>query len=138
MPATGLQLSELFNVQGDPRDRVYDASGFRLWPYLLWVLGLALEKLWTSPRTRIWYSCLSFFCPVAEATIAQTRKAFELNSFVALCVTKATVPPMMKRHEGLVINIGSIVGTSKTPWNTLHYTASPEALIWSSNHSISM
>ncbi|KAI6156571.1 hypothetical protein BKA82DRAFT_155255 [Pisolithus tinctorius] len=51
--------------------------------------------------------------PVAEATAVQTRKAFEFNSFAALCVTKATVPPMMKRHEGLVINIGSIVGTIK-------------------------
>ena len=40
----------------------------------------------------------------------QIRNAFELNTFAAVRVSNAVVPSMMKRKEGLVINIGSIAG----------------------------
>lgn len=61
--------------------------------------------------------------PVAEVTIEQIRNAFELNTFAALRVTNAIVPSMIKRREGLIINIGSIAGIVTTPWNTLYCAA---------------
>ncbi|KAI5989809.1 hypothetical protein F5J12DRAFT_863794 [Pisolithus orientalis] len=61
--------------------------------------------------------------PVAEATIEQIRNAFELNTFAALRVTNAIVPSMIKRREGLIINVGSIAGIVTTPWNTLYCAA---------------
>ncbi|KAG6375758.1 hypothetical protein JVT61DRAFT_2608 [Boletus reticuloceps] len=69
--------------------------------------------------------------PVAEATIDQIRNTFELNTFAALCVSNAVIPSMFKRKEGLIVNMGSIVGLVTTPWNTL-YCAAKAAL-----HSIS-
>ena len=48
--------------------------------------------------------------PIAEATIDQIRSAFELNTFGALRVSNAVIPSMFKRKEGLILNIGSIVG----------------------------
>ncbi|KAG8217078.1 hypothetical protein J3R82DRAFT_5100 [Butyriboletus roseoflavus] len=65
--------------------------------------------------------------PVAEATIDQMRNAFELNTFGALQVSNAVIPSMFKRKEGLIVNIGFIVGLITTPWNTL-YCASKAAL----------
>ncbi|KAI6156583.1 hypothetical protein BKA82DRAFT_814389 [Pisolithus tinctorius] len=49
--------------------------------------------------------------PAAKVTIAQIRKAFELNTFVVLCVTNATVSPMIRLGEGLIIDAGTVVGT---------------------------
>ncbi|KAH0830120.1 hypothetical protein J3R83DRAFT_1458 [Lanmaoa asiatica] len=69
--------------------------------------------------------------PLAEATIDQIRNAFELNTFGALRVSNAVIPSMFKRKEGLIVNIGSIVGLITTPWNAL-YCAAKAAL-----HSIS-
>lgn len=49
--------------------------------------------------------------PVAKVTIVQIRKAFELNTFVVLCVTNATVSPMIRLGEGLIISARTVVGT---------------------------
>ncbi|KAG6328169.1 hypothetical protein ID866_10920 [Astraeus odoratus] len=61
--------------------------------------------------------------PVAEVTMDQVRNAFELNTFAALRVSQAVAPAMMKRQEGLIINIGSIAGLVTTPWNALYCSA---------------
>ncbi|KAI6019210.1 hypothetical protein EDC04DRAFT_2901846 [Pisolithus marmoratus] len=74
--------------------------------------------------------------PVAEATIEQIRNAFELNTFAALRVTNAIVPSMIKRREGLMINIGSIGGIVTTPWNTLYCAA--KAALHSITEGLSM
>ncbi|KAI6018031.1 hypothetical protein PISMIDRAFT_690205 [Pisolithus microcarpus 441] len=74
--------------------------------------------------------------PVAEATIEQIRNAFELNTFAALRVTNAIVPSMIKRREGLIINIGSIAGIVTTPWNTLYCAA--KAALHSITEGLSM
>ncbi|KAL4063889.1 hypothetical protein V8B97DRAFT_1928126 [Scleroderma yunnanense] len=60
---------------------------------------------------------------LAEATIEQVRNAFELNTFAALRVSNAVIPSMVKRQEGLIINIGSIAGIITTPWNALYCAA---------------
>ncbi|KAI6038278.1 hypothetical protein EDC04DRAFT_2570284 [Pisolithus marmoratus] len=74
--------------------------------------------------------------PVAEATIEQIRNAFELNTFSALRVTNAIVPSMIKRREGLVINIGSVGGIITAPWNTLYYAS--KAALHSITEGLSM
>ncbi|KAI6103266.1 hypothetical protein EDD16DRAFT_1525186 [Pisolithus croceorrhizus] len=74
--------------------------------------------------------------PVAEATIEQIRNAFELNTFAALRVTNAIVPSMIKRREGLIINVGSIAGIVTTPWNTLYCAA--KAALHSITEGLSM
>ncbi|KAI6037510.1 hypothetical protein EDC04DRAFT_2571235 [Pisolithus marmoratus] len=74
--------------------------------------------------------------PVAEATMEQVRSAFELNTFAALRVTNAIVPSMIKRREGLIINIGSIAGIVTTPWNTLYCAA--KAALHSITEGLSM
>ncbi|KAI6040791.1 oxidoreductase [Pisolithus marmoratus] len=74
--------------------------------------------------------------PVAEATIEQVRNAFELNTFAALRVTNAIVPSMIKRREGLIINIGSIAGIVTTPWNALYCAA--KAALHSITEGLSM
>jgi len=38
------------------------------------------------------------------------RKTFETNTFAILRVAKAVIPEMAKRNQGVIINIGSIVG----------------------------
>jgi len=58
--------------------------------------------------------------PIAEATIEQIRQSFELNTFGALRVSNAVLPSMFERKQGLIVNIGSIVGEITTPWTTLH------------------
>jgi len=52
----------------------------------------------------------SYVGPVCEVTMEQVRNAFELNTFAAVRVSNAVIPSMVKRHEGLIINIGSIAG----------------------------
>ncbi|KAF9233624.1 hypothetical protein BU15DRAFT_90266 [Melanogaster broomeanus] len=61
--------------------------------------------------------------PIAEATVEQMQNAFDLNTFGALRVSNAVIPHMSKRHEGLIVNIGSIAGIVTTPWNTLYCAA---------------
>jgi len=52
----------------------------------------------------------SYVGPLAEVTMEQVRNAFELNTFAAVRVSNAVIPSMVKHHEGLIINIGSIAG----------------------------
>ena len=47
---------------------------------------------------------------VGEVTMEQVRNAFELNTFAAVRVSNTVIPSMVKRQEGLIINIGSIAG----------------------------
>ena len=50
----------------------------------------------------------SYVGPLAEVTMEQVRNAFELNTFAAVRVSNAVIPSMVKRQEGLIINIGSL------------------------------
>ncbi|KAI5989799.1 hypothetical protein F5J12DRAFT_727784 [Pisolithus orientalis] len=65
--------------------------------------------------------------PVAgRRSLEQAWGAFEFNTFAALRVTSAIVRSVIKRREGLVINIelGTMVNnTSTTPLNTLYCVA---------------
>ncbi|KAF8129330.1 hypothetical protein EV363DRAFT_1338694 [Boletus edulis] len=93
--------------------------------------GDDIERTVQTILAETWQNRHSPIGPVAEATIDQIRNTFELNTFAALRVSNAVIPSMFKRKEGLIVNMGSIVGLVTTPWNTL-YCAAKAAL-----HSIS-
>lgn len=48
--------------------------------------------------------------PIADISMEEIRAAYETNVFGPLRVAQAAIPHMAKRHEGLIINMGSIVG----------------------------
>ncbi|KAM0792531.1 hypothetical protein ACM66B_005200 [Microbotryomycetes sp. NB124-2] len=62
-----------------------------------------------------------------DFTPDQMRQTYEANVFGVARVTQAVVPHMVKRKQGLVINIGSIVGNISTPWAGV-YASSKAAL----------
>src|SRR5262249_29045953 len=54
---------------------------------------------------------------VTEAfTPEQVRDLFEVNVFGLLRVTRAVLPAMRRRRDGLVVNIGSILGRVTLPF----------------------
>ena len=82
--------------------------------------------------------------PLIDNSMDIIRKTFETNTFAILRVAKAVIPEMAKRNQGVIVNIGSIVGqvyvfpleqilvfrlicSSATPWNGI-YCASKAAV----------
>ena len=82
--------------------------------------------------------------PLIDNSMDIIRKTFETNTFAILRVAKAVIPEMAKRNQGVIVNIGSIVGQvyvlqrilvfrlichcfSATPWNGI-YCASKAAV----------
>jgi NADP-dependent 3-hydroxy acid dehydrogenase YdfG len=54
---------------------------------------------------------------VTEAfSTEQARSLFEVNVFGLLCVTRAVLPAMRRQQDGLVVNIGSILGRVTFPF----------------------
>lgn len=54
---------------------------------------------------------------VTEAfTTEQTRALFDVNVFGLLRVTRGVLPTMRRQHDGLVVNIGSILGRVTFPF----------------------
>jgi len=81
--------------------------------------------------------------PLIDNSMDIIRKTFETNTFAIIRVTKVVIPEMAKRNQGVIVNIGSIVGQmyvlllerisvsyhcfSATPWNGI-YCASKAAV----------
>ncbi|KAG2359999.1 NAD-P-binding protein [Suillus spraguei] len=65
--------------------------------------------------------------PLLDVSLDQARKTFETNTFSILRVAQAVAPSMVERKQGLIVNIGSIVGNIPIPWNGL-YCASKAAV----------
>ncbi|KAG1877723.1 hypothetical protein DFJ58DRAFT_4280 [Suillus subalutaceus] len=61
--------------------------------------------------------------PLLDASLDQARKAFETNTFSILRVAQAVAPSMVECKQGLIVNIGSLVGNIPTPWNELYCAA---------------
>ncbi|KIJ45842.1 hypothetical protein M422DRAFT_226905 [Sphaerobolus stellatus SS14] len=53
---------------------------------------------------------------VLDCTTEEIKQIYDVNVFSMLRVAKAVVPHMAKRREGIIINMGSIVGEFPTPW----------------------
>ncbi|KAL4291369.1 hypothetical protein GQ457_14G003330 [Hibiscus cannabinus] len=54
--------------------------------------------------------------PLAELSLDAIRKAWEINTLGQLRMVQQVVPHMASRHEGTIVNIGSVVGKVPTPW----------------------
>ncbi|EPT06184.1 NAD-binding protein, partial [Fomitopsis schrenkii] len=69
--------------------------------------------------------------PLLDRSIEDVAAVFDANALSVLRVCKAAVPHMAARKQGLIVNIGSVVGEIPTPWSG-PYAASKAAL-----HSLS-
>jgi len=65
--------------------------------------------------------------PLIDQSIEYVQKMFDTNTYSVLRVCKSAIPIMAKRNRGLIVNIGSVVGETATPWNGL-YSASKAAV----------
>ena len=61
-----------------------------------------------------------------DVSLETVQSAFDTNTFAILRTTKAVIPSMAKRKQGLIVNISSVVGELPTPWNGV-YCASKAA-----------
>ena len=66
----------------------------------------------------------SFF----DLTDAESRRVFETNYFGAVNMTKAVLPSMIERKQGMIINIASLAGLVGHMYNAA-YSASKHALV---------
>lgn len=66
--------------------------------------------------------------PLIDQNIENVKRAFDVNVFGIWRMAKAVIPEMSKKHSGLIVNIGSVVGEIPTPWNGI-YCASKAAVL---------
>lgn len=65
--------------------------------------------------------------PIEETPDEEIKKAFDINYFGPIAVTKAVLPAMRQNNSGLIINITSIAGYMGLPYRGI-YSASKGAL----------
>ncbi|GAA5969980.1 hypothetical protein JCM11641_000217 [Rhodosporidiobolus odoratus] len=68
--------------------------------------------------------------PLLDANVESedgAKATFETNFWAPLRLAKLVVPHMAERREGLIVNVGSVVGNIPTPWSGI-YGASKAAL----------
>lgn len=65
--------------------------------------------------------------PVQALSSDELRAQFETNVFAAARMARATLPAMIERRRGVIVNIGSVLGRLGTPFNGA-YVASKFAL----------
>jgi short-subunit dehydrogenase len=70
---------------------------------------------------------LGLYAPAWDVDMADARRLMELNFFAPLALTQLVAPGMRERHDGFIVNIGSIAGKVTLPWMTL-YSVSKFAL----------
>ncbi|EKM61690.1 uncharacterized protein PHACADRAFT_112538 [Phanerochaete carnosa HHB-10118-sp] len=68
-------------------------------------------------------------CPgeVLDVPLKSVQHTFDTNFFAVLRVCKAVFPHMTSCRSGTIVNVGSIVGETPTPWNGI-YAGSKAAL----------
>nr|GEU67367.1 NADPH-dependent 1-acyldihydroxyacetone phosphate reductase-like [Tanacetum cinerariifolium] len=54
--------------------------------------------------------------PLAELPLDEIKKAYEINTLGQLRMVQQVVPSMATRKNGVIVNIGSVVGKAPTPW----------------------
>ncbi|MBI1886660.1 MAG: SDR family NAD(P)-dependent oxidoreductase [Chloroflexi bacterium] len=70
---------------------------------------------------------IGVFAPIADGSIENMRRLFEVNLWGALNCIQAVVPQMRKQERGQIINISSVAGKIATPFIGA-YSASKFAL----------
>lgn len=48
--------------------------------------------------------------PLVDQSLEDVKRVFDTNTYAILRTAKAVIPVMAKRHSGVIVNIGSIVG----------------------------
>ncbi|TFK36918.1 oxidoreductase [Crucibulum laeve] len=66
--------------------------------------------------------------PLIDQPLDAVKHVFDTNTFAILRVARAVIPVMAARRNGVIVNIGSIVGEVATPWNGV-YCASKAAVL---------
>ncbi|KAF8349696.1 oxidoreductase [Amanita rubescens] len=74
--------------------------------------------------------------PLIDNDIEHVQRAFDTNVFGLWRMARAVIPEMAKRHKGLIVNIGSIVGEIPTPWNGIY--CSTKAAVYSLSEVMNM
>ncbi|GJE86192.1 SDR family oxidoreductase [Phanerochaete sordida] len=64
---------------------------------------------------------------IIDVPLDSVQRTFDANFLSVLRVCKAVFPHMAARRSGTIVNVGSIVGETPTPWNGI-YAASKAAL----------
>ncbi|KAG7452387.1 oxidoreductase [Guyanagaster necrorhizus] len=55
--------------------------------------------------------------PLIDQSMEIIKRTYNTNTFSVIRMCKTVIPIMAKRHSGLIVNIGSIVGEIPTPWH---------------------
>ncbi|KAK0208842.1 oxidoreductase [Desarmillaria ectypa] len=55
--------------------------------------------------------------PLIDQSMDIIKRTYDTNTFSVIRMCKTVTPIMAKRHSGLIVNIGSIVGETPTPWH---------------------
>jgi len=70
---------------------------------------------------------INLFGPLVELPLRELGAVLETNVVGVMAMTQALFPSMADRGSGLVVNIGSVVGVTPTPWAGI-YCASKAAV----------
>ncbi|CAL5372690.1 unnamed protein product [Camellia sinensis] len=54
--------------------------------------------------------------PLAELSLDEVKKAYEINTLGGLRLVQQVVPHMASQRSGMIVNVGSVVGNVSTPW----------------------
>ncbi|XP_071701846.1 short-chain dehydrogenase ptmH-like [Rutidosis leptorrhynchoides] len=54
--------------------------------------------------------------PLAELSLDDIKKAYEINTLGQLRMVQQVVPFMASNKSGVIVNVGSVVGKAPTPW----------------------
>jgi len=58
--------------------------------------------------------------PLIDQTMEDVKLIFDTNTFAVLRLARAVIPLMAKQQSGVIVNIGSVVEFTPTPWNGLY------------------
>jgi len=72
---------------------------------------------------------LGAYGTIAEIGEAEWRQLFEVNLFAPVLLTRAVLPSMLERRDGLVVNVASIGGLVAHSDRVTPYVASKHALV---------
>ncbi|KAI3502989.1 hypothetical protein L1887_31423 [Cichorium endivia] len=72
--------------------------------------------------------------PLAELSLDEIKKAYEINTLGQLRMVQHVMPSMASRRSGVIVNVGSVVGKVPTPWAGSY--CSSKAAVHSISHTL--
>jgi hypothetical protein len=86
-----------------------------------------------------WFNIQLYAGPLIDLSMEQIQRTFDTNTYSLLRVAKAVIPSMAKRKQGLIVNIGSVVGEMLVIFSVsfcyihtidINNTCQPDSLEW--------